>query len=80
MSLVDLTEMIIKSLVKDEDSVSVKEFDTEEGLVIEVIIPEDEMGNVIGKNGIIANSIRTVVQASSYLKDNKRIKINISSI
>ena len=80
MSLVDLTEMIIKSLVKDEDSVSVKEFDTEEGLVIEVIIPEDEMGNVIGKNGKIANSIRTVVQASSYLKDNKRIKINISSI
>ena len=80
MSLVNLTEMIIKSLVKDEDSVSVKEFDTEEELVIEVIIPEDEMGNVIGKNGKIANSIRTVVQASSYLKDNKRVKININSI
>lgn len=80
MSLVDLTEMIIKSLVKDEDSVSVKEFDTEEEIIIEVVIPEDEMGNVIGKNGKIANSIRTVVQASSYLKDNKRIKINISSI
>lgn len=80
MSLVNLTEMIIKSLVKDEDSVSVKEFDTEEELIIEVIIPEDEMGNVIGKNGKIANSIRTVVQASSYLKDNKKIKINISSI
>ena len=80
MSLVNLTEMIVKSLVKDEDSVSVKEFDTEEELIIEVIIPEDEMGNVIGKNGKIANSIRTVVQASSYLKDNKKIKINISSI
>ena len=80
MSLVDLTEMIIKSLVKDEDSVSVKQFDTEEELIIEVVIPEDEMGSVIGKNGKIANSIRTVVQASSYLKDNKRVKINISSI
>ena len=80
MNLVDLTSMIIKSLVKDEDSVSVKEFDTEEELIIEVIIPEDEMGNVIGKNGKIANSIRTIVQASSYLKDNKKIKINISSI
>lgn len=80
MSLVELTEMIIKSLVKDPESISVKEFDTEEELVIEVIIPEDEMGQVIGKNGKIANSIRTVVQASSYLKDNKKIKINISSI
>ncbi|MBQ9024239.1 MAG: KH domain-containing protein [Bacilli bacterium] len=80
MDLVSLTEMIIKSLIKDEDSVSVKEFDTEDEIIIEVVIPEEEMGSVIGKNGKIANSIRTVVQASSYLKDNKRVKINISSI
>lgn len=80
MSLVELTEMIIKSLLKDPDSVSVKQFDTEEEIVIEVIVPEDEMGSVIGKEGKIANSIRTIVQASSYLKENKRVKINISSI
>ena len=29
MSLVELTEMIVKSLVKDADSVSVKEFETD---------------------------------------------------
>ena len=80
MSLVELTEVIIKSLLKDPDSVSVKEFDTEEEIVIEVIVPEDEIGYVIGKEGKIANSIRTVVQASSYLKENKKVKINISSI
>ena len=80
MSLVELTEMIIKSLLKDPDSISVKQFDTEEEIVIEVVVPEDEMGSVIGKSGKIANSIRTIVQASSYLKDNKRVKIHISSI
>lgn len=80
MSLVELTEMIIKSLLKDPDSISVKQFDTEEEIVIEVVVPEDEMGSVIGKSGKIANSIRTIVQASSYLKDNKKVKINISSI
>lgn len=80
MSLVELTEMIIKSLIKDPESVSVKQFDTEEEIVIEVVVPEEEMGSVIGREGKIANSIRTVVQASSYLKDNKRVKINISSI
>ena len=80
MSLVELTEVIIKSLLKDPESVSVKEFDTEEEIVIEVIVPEDEIGYVIGKEGKIANSIRTVVQASSYLKENKKVKINISSI
>ena len=80
MTLVELTEMIIKSLLKDPDSISVKQFDTEEEIVIEVVVPEDEMGSVIGKSGKIANSIRTIVQASSYLKDNKKVKINISSI
>ena len=37
------------------------------------------MGSVIGREGKIANSIRTVVQASSYLRDSKKVKINISS-
>ena len=80
MSLVELTEMIIKSLVKDPDSISVKQFDNEEEIIIEAIVPDEEMGSVIGKEGKIANSIRTIIQASSYMKDNKRVKINISSI
>ncbi|MBR3116779.1 MAG: KH domain-containing protein [Bacilli bacterium] len=81
MSLVELTEMIVKSLVKDADSVSVKEFETEENEIsIEVVVSEEEAGALIGKNGKTINSIRTILQASSYLKDNKRVKINITSI
>lgn len=80
MDLVGLTCYLIKSLVKDPESVSVKEFETEDDTVlIEVLVSKDEMGAVIGKNGKIANSIRTIVQASSYLNDNKRVKINIDS-
>ena len=78
MTLVELTEMIVKSLVSDPDSISVKEFSNDE-IIIEVVVKEEDMGSVIGREGKIANSIRTVVQASSYLKDNKRVKINISS-
>ena len=80
MSLVELTEFIVKNLVSDPDSVSVKEFEEDEYTIIEVIVSDEDIKKVIGKNGKIANSIRTVVQASSYLNDNKRIKINISSI
>ena len=79
MTLVELTEMIVKSLVSDPDSISVKEFPSEDEIIIEVVVKEEDMGSVIGREGKIANSIRTVVQASSYLKDNKRVKINISS-
>ena len=81
MNLVELTEAIIKRLVADSEAVSVKEFETEEEntVQIEVLIQEDDMGRVIGKNGKVISGIRTVVQASSSLYDNKKVKINVSS-
>ena len=81
MNLVVLTETIIKKIVSDPESVSVKEFETEEEntIQIEVLISNDDMGKVIGKNGKIINSIRTIVQASSSLEDNKKVLINVDS-
>lgn len=79
MSLVELTKMIVESLVPDPESISVKEFPSDEEIVIEVMVRESDMGIVIGREGKIANAIRTVVQASSYLKDNKKVRININS-
>ena len=81
MSIVELTELIVKSLVADEDSVSVKAFDTEENEIsIEIVVSEEEAGALIGKGGKTINSIRTILQASSYLKDNKKVKVNITSV
>ena len=79
MNLVELTEKIIKNIVLNEDAVSVKEFpsDNDKDIIIEVLVSEDDLGRVIGKNGRCANAIRTLVQASSYIKDNKYVKINI---
>ena len=81
MDLVTLTETIIKKIVSDPESVSVKEFETteENTIQIEVLISNDDMGQVIGKNGNIINSIRNIVQASSSLEDNKKVKINVDS-
>lgn len=81
MDLVLLTEELVKALAMNKEAVSVKEFESEDEdtMVIQVMIDESDMGRVIGKAGKVANSIRTIVQASSYLKDNKRIKINIDS-
>lgn len=81
MNFVELTETIVKKLVTDSESVSVKEFESDEEntILIEIMVPSSEMPKVIGKNGNIINSIRTIVQASSYLKDNKKVKINVDS-
>ena len=81
MDLVELTKEIVLSLAKDKDSVSVKEFESDEEntVLIEVMVSSEDMGRIIGKDGKIAKAIRTLVQASSYLKDNKKVKINIES-
>ena len=82
MDLVKLTEDIILSLVEDKEIAAVKEFQTENDneVLIEVMVSESDLPRVIGRNGKIINSIRTIVQASSYIHDNKKIKINIDSI
>lgn len=81
MELVKLTETIVKELVKDSDSVTVKEFPSEndDEITIQVMVPENEMGRVIGKQGKMAKALRTIVQASSFINENKRVNINIDS-
>ena len=80
MDLVLLTETLVKSLVKDKDKVSVKQFETDDDyILIQVMVDKDVMGSIIGKRGKIATAIRTIVYASSYINDQKKVKINIDS-
>ena len=79
MELSSLTEFLVKNLVTDPETVSVKQFDDEDSITIEVLVSSDDMGKVIGRKGMIAKSIRTIVQASSKLNNERRVKINIDS-
>lgn len=80
-NLVNLTELIIKNLVEDSESVSVKEFESEEEntIQIEVMVSSEDVAKVIGHEGKTINSVRTIVQAASYSQDNKLVKINVDS-
>ena len=81
MDLVLLTETIVKKIVKDPESVSVKEFESEEEgtIQIEVIVSSDDLPVVIGSHGKNINAIRTVVQASSAINSGKKVIINVDS-
>lgn len=81
MDLVLLTDTIIKKIVSDSESVSVKEFESTEDntIQIEVVVSKEDLGKVIGKNGRTINSIRTLVQASASLNGGRRVKINVDS-
>ena len=79
MDYIKLTERLIKALVVDEDAVSIKEFPSDDinKIEIQVLVAEDDMKRVIGKNGKTINSIRTVLAASSSLHDHKYINLNV---
>lgn len=81
MDLVKLTETIVKKIVSDSETVSVKEFESEEEntIQIEVLVSSEDLGKVIGRNGKTINSIRTIIQASASLNGNRRVKINVDS-
>ena len=78
--LIDFTLYLVKSITKEPDMVSVQEFSSDDdGIMLEIIVHESDMGAVIGKNGKMASSIRTMIQAYAYTHNLNKIKINIDS-
>ena len=72
----DLVEVIAKALVDSPEEVVVTEKETEKGLVVEIKVAEDDKGKIIGKQGRIAKSIRSVVKAATS-KDDKKVIVDI---
>ena len=70
----EMLETIVKSLVTDLDAVSINEVNGEKNVIFEVKVAQNDMGKIIGKEGRIANSIRTIMKAVAT-KENKRINI-----
>jgi predicted RNA-binding protein YlqC (UPF0109 family) len=61
----ELVEYIAKSLVDNPDKVSIKETQGASVTVLELHVDRDDMGRVIGKDGRVANAIRTVLKVAA---------------
>lgn len=80
-SVKEFTEKLILGLVKNPDIVKVQIFTDEDGSnILDIIVHNDDMGVVIGKNGATIKAIRTLVQACAYKKNISKIKVNVDSI
>lgn len=80
MNLVPVTEFLVKSVVKEPDLISVKQYDEDDAIVLEVLVSKDDMPYLIGRGGSVASAIRTVVIAASFTeKTRKKININFDS-
>ncbi len=69
----ELVEVIAKALVDLPEEVVVTEREDEKAIVVELRVAPDDMGKVIGKQGRIAKSIRSVVKAAASKEDKKVI-------
>ena len=70
----EILETIILNLVDDKDSVEIKELNGEKWVVFEVKVADGDMGKIIGKQGRLAKSIRTVVKAVAKIEQ-KRVTV-----
>jgi len=70
----ELVEIIAKALVEKPEEVSVNEFIDGDAVILELKVAEEDMGKVIGKQGRIAKSIRTVMKAVAA-KEHKKASV-----
>ena len=70
----EVLELIVKSLVSNPDSVQISENVTNNSIELKVQVAKDDMGKVIGKQGRLAKSIRTVIKSLAG-KENKKVEI-----
>lgn len=70
----EILETIIRNLVEKQDEVSINEIIGEKSVVYEVKVAETDMGKIIGKQGKVAKSIRTIIKAVAS-KEEKRVTI-----
>ena len=70
----EILETIIANLVDNKEAIEINEKQEEQEIVFEVKVAEDDMGKIIGKQGRIAKSIRTVMKAVAS-KEKKKVTV-----
>jgi hypothetical protein len=72
----ELLEYIVKSIVAEPDAVKISEENSEDGLLIKLEVAPDDKGRVIGRQGRVAQALRTLLRVKAA-KDNTRVRLEI---
>ena len=71
-----LIEYLVKALVDEPAEVNITEVPGEESTTYEVHVAPNDLGKVIGKQGRIANALRTVAKAVA-MKEKRKVYLEI---
>ena len=72
----ELVEYIAKSIVSTPDDVKVTEETDEDRVVIKLEVADDDKGRVIGRQGRVAEAIRTLLRVAAT-KEGIRVRLEI---
>ncbi len=69
----ELIEFMARAIVDYPDEVEVTEEDIEDEIVFHLMVAESDMGKVIGKQGRIANAMRTLLKVAAIRKGTRAV-------
>lgn len=73
----EFLEYLVKSIVKNEDAVSIEESaDLNGSPLLKLTVGQEDMGLIIGKEGKTIKSLRNILKAKA-VKENKRINVEL---
>ena len=77
--MLDLIKYIVNQFAENADDVQYNVVENGNNVDVTILLKESDMGKVIGRQGKIAKSLRTIVSAASK-KSGKRYNIEIKGI
>ena len=72
----ELIEFMARGLVDHPDEVRVEEEDDRDRVIYHLDVAEGDMGKVIGKEGRIANAMRSLLKVAA-IRDGSRVSLEI---
>ena len=70
----EILKTVIENLVDNKEEISIEQVENDNVITLKVKVSQDEMGKVIGKQGKIAHSIRTLMKAVGA-KEQKKVSV-----
>jgi predicted RNA-binding protein YlqC (UPF0109 family) len=72
----ELIHYIATALVDHPEQIQIKETEQDDSIIIELTVAKEDLGKVIGKQGITARAMRSLLSAAAG-KVNKRSRLEI---
>ena len=68
-----LIRFIVEKLVDNKDAININIKEEDSAVIIELSVAQEDVGKVIGKNGKVAQALRSILHSASYKETKKYI-------